>query len=46
MTQDLRSILELINLVAGNIVKSWTLRFKDNNGQDICEKVIEPWTST
>lgn len=46
ITQDLRSILELINATAGSIATSWTLIFNDNNGNQITTKDITPWAST
>lgn len=35
-----------MNKISGNVAKSWTLRFYDNNEHKICEQLIEPWTST
>lgn len=46
ITQDLESILELINEVAGTIAAEWYLTFKDNHSHQIARKLINPWTNT
>lgn len=47
ITQDLRSILELINKVAGNTVaKEWNLIFRDNHNGQIARKTISPWNNS
>ena len=46
ITQDLRSILELINLIAGKVATQtqWTLVFKDRENKEIGRKIITPWS--
>ena len=46
ITEDLRTILELIDATAALIAKSWYLTFKDNHNNQIARKEIHPWTNS
>ena len=46
ITEDLRTILELIDATAALIAKSWYLTFKDNHNNQIAKKEIHPWTNS
>lgn len=46
ITQDLRTILELIDATAGYIAKDWNLIFKNNNNVLITSGTMSPWRDT
>lgn len=46
ITQDLRTILELIDATAGYIAKDWNLTFKNNNNVLITSGTMSPWRDT
>ena len=46
ITQDLRSILELINIIAGQVANrtTWILEFKDCGEKQVGTNIINPWS--